>query len=153
MARELVVCQRTDACHSVAEQMREHNVGMLPVMQGDRVVGVVTDRDLAIRHLAQNPGRVAHRSVVVCMTPEVVAIGPDAKVSEATHVMRSNGVRRLLVMEKGRLQGIVTLDDITSEVGRLAGAALVVQQALAKYYAPRKGTRESGPREEGLGVE
>ncbi len=126
MSTELLVCQSSDSCEEVAERMRQGNVGMLPVMDGGRPVGVVTDRDLVTRHLAPGPGRAPHRSVALCMTPRLIAVGPEASVSEATRLMRESGVRRLLVLQQGVLQGVVTLDDITLEVGRLASAALVI---------------------------
>lgn len=151
MSVELLVCQRSDSCQEAAARMREGNVGMLPVMEGGRPVGVVTDRDLVVRHLAPGSDRMPHHSVAMCMTPWVVSVAPETTVSEATRLMRNRGVRRLLVLENGVLQGIVTLDDITLEVGRLASAALVIQQSLTDYHegreAPRSGRRApEGPK-------
>ena len=150
MSTELLVCQSSDSCEEVAERMRQGNVGMLPVMDGGRPVGVVTDRDLVTRHLAPGLGRVPHRSVALCMTPRLIAVGPEASVSEATRLMRESGVRRLLVLQQGVLQGIVTLDDITLEVGRLASAALVIQRALSDYHEGRMTSRKAARGDRGV---
>lgn len=133
MSVQLLVCQSTDTCEEAAERMREGNVGLLPVLEADQVVGVVTDRDLAIRHLRAANGPEPHKSVRQCMTARVISIDPGASLFEATRKMREHGVRRLLVFDENSLQGIIALDDIFLELGRFAGVALVIQHALGEY--------------------
>lgn len=141
MSRELVLCRRSDTCEQVAELMRMGNVGMIPVMDGDRIAGIVTDRDLTIRHLATGGNRYAHRTIINCMTPKVVSVGPDAPLSEAIQKMTQHGVRRLPVAEGGKLVGVISMDDIIYEVGRLASTAMVIQSSLAGYRAERNRSR------------
>ncbi|OJT21833.1 hypothetical protein BO221_23980 [Archangium sp. Cb G35] len=111
---------------AAAEMMRLLNVGSLPVVDGERVVGILTDRDIVVRGLALgfNP-RTA--SVADVMTRNVQTCSVDDDVEEVAHQMRELQVRRLLVVdERERLIGIVSLGDLAMEMEdqRLAGRVL-----------------------------
>jgi CBS domain-containing protein len=106
--------------------MRLLNVGSLPVVEGERVVGILTDRDIVVRGLALgfNP-RTA--SVADVMTRNVQTCSVDDDVEDVAHQMRDLQVRRLLVVdEQERLIGIVSLGDLAMEMEdqRLAGRVL-----------------------------
>lgn len=98
---------------SVAARTLEHyNIGMLPVCGGDgQVCGVVTDRDLVTRCLAsgRSPQRTPVREV---MTPQVVSVRPDMDAGAAAHLMGRQQIRRLPVLENGRLCGMLSLGDL-----------------------------------------
>lgn len=145
MTTAVLVCQQSDTCEEVAERMRQESVGMFPVLDGDKLVGVVTDRDLVVRHLAAGGRRIVHRAVVFCMTPKVTTIPPGAPLREALRRMREGRFRRLPVVDDGHLVGVISLDDIVFEVGRLASAALVIQESL-KDYREKMGKESSARR-------
>ncbi len=130
MSTDVLVSQITDSCAEVAERMRQGNVGMLPVMDGRVLVGVVTDRDLALRHLASGARVPTHNSVAGCMTPKVVSVASDLPLEEAIRTMHEEKVRRLLVVDDGTLQGILTLDDVFVETGTSVESQRVIQEAL-----------------------
>ena len=95
-----------------ARTLTYYNIGSLPVCGTDgRVCGVVTDRDLVTRCLAagKDPGRTSIRDV---MTGSVVAAQPDMDVSAAAALMGREQIRRLPVLENGRLCGMVSLGDL-----------------------------------------
>ena len=95
-----------------ARKMRDANVGFLPVCGDDgKVLGTLTDRDIAIRLVAENqPG---DRPIEEIMTKEVVACRPDADLHEATRLMREHHKSRILCTEAdGRLLGVISLSDI-----------------------------------------
>jgi CBS domain-containing protein len=131
MSRDLLVCQRTDSCPDVAERMREGNVGLLPVLDGGFVIGVVTDRDLALRHVGRERSGPDHATVEGCMTPKVVSVPSQASLEEALRQMRDHQIRRLLVMDENSLQGILTLDDIFAEGRHSEEIDRVIKEALA----------------------
>ena len=111
---------------AAAEMMRLLNVGSLPVVEGERVVGILTDRDIVVRGLALgfNP-RTA--SVADVMTRNVQTCSVDDDVEDVAHQMRDLQVRCLLVVdERERLIGIVSLGDLAMEMEdqRLAGRVL-----------------------------
>ena len=95
-----------------ARTLAHYNIGVLPVCASDgRVCGVVTDRDLVTRCLASGrmPGTTKVRDV---MTGSVVAAQPDMEAGVAAHLMGRQQVRRLPVMENGKLCGMVSLSDL-----------------------------------------
>ncbi len=109
-----------------ARALARYNIGILPVCGGDgRVCGLVTDRDLVTRCVAsgRNPAITPVREV---MTKQVVSVKPDMEAGDAARIMGREQVRRLPVMENGRLCGMVSLGDLAqkSETSENAGGAL-----------------------------
>ena len=95
-----------------ARTLARYNIGALPVCGGDgRLCGVVTDRDLVTRCIAagRQPGATAVRDV---MTTQVVSARPDMDIGAAAHLMGRQQIRRLPVVENGRLCGMVSLGDL-----------------------------------------
>ncbi len=97
-----------------ARTLARYNVGVLPVCGEDgRLCGVVTDRDLVTRCLAlgKNPGKTKVREV---MTNRVVSATSDMETGTAAHLMGREQVRRLPIVENGRLCGMISLADLAS---------------------------------------
>ncbi|MFD7613717.1 CBS domain-containing protein [Streptomyces sp. NPDC059828] len=94
-----------------ARLMRDRDVGDVLVTVADRLLGILTDRDITVRAVAMghDPYRTPLRSVC---TPDVRTVRPDQDTAEAARLMRSAMVRRLAVVEDGCLRGVVTLGDI-----------------------------------------
>jgi CBS domain-containing protein len=93
-----------------AEILERSGVGMLAVVDGHKLVGVVTDRDLVRRGLAR--GLESDSRVDGVMTSPVVTIDADADVSEAFGMFRTHGLRRLIVVRQGEVQGVIAVDDL-----------------------------------------
>ncbi|MDE1819759.1 MAG: CBS domain-containing protein [Euryarchaeota archaeon] len=129
MSRDVQVCQTSDSCAEVARRMLEGGIGMLPVLQGGEVVGIVTDRDLAVRGLTSSEDPRA-APVERWMTPKVVSVEPETGVDDAIRLMREHDIRRLVVTERGVPVGVLTLDDIYLETGRGSDTGKVVLLAL-----------------------
>lgn len=98
-----------------ARALTHYNIGVLPVCGADgRLCGVVTDRDLVIRCMAS--GRTPEKTRVrEIMTPQVVSAAPDMEVGAAAHLMGRQQIRRLPVVENGRLCGMVSLGDMANK--------------------------------------
>jgi CBS domain-containing protein len=116
--------------------MRDEDTGIVPVIdneQSQRVVGVITDRDLCMRIVAE--GREPHTvTVETCMTTAVVICSPNDSVARATELMKENQIRRVPVVdEQGRLQGIVSMADLVQRGDIKAGEA---HDTLKKVSAP-----------------
>jgi CBS domain-containing protein len=122
-----VECIEPDASiKDAAEKMRALDVGFLPVCEGDKPIGTLTDRDITIRHVAdgQNPYRVKARDI---MTPNVFFCYQDQDVEEVAKFMQKNEVRRVVICDRrGQLAGVVSLGDVSKAAGeeRLAGETL-----------------------------
>jgi CBS domain-containing protein len=110
---------------AAARIMRQLDVGALPVCQNDHLDGIITDRDIAIRGVAEgrDPTRTSVRSV---MSPEIIFAFEDHDVEVAAQIMETNQVRRLPVLNnERRLVGIVSLADVATEAdASLTGEAL-----------------------------
>ena len=123
------VCTRPDATlQEAAGQMKKLDVGALPVCDNDRLVGVITDRDIAVRSVADGHDPTADH-VRDAMTPGIVYCFEDQDASEAAKLMAEKQVRRLPVLDRNkRLVGIVSLGDLavdrdgSSVLGRISAA-------------------------------
>ena len=112
MTKNVVRIHPDEPVEVAARALAHYNVGAMPVCGSDgRLCGVVTDRDLVTRCVAsgRNAGQTAVRDV---MTGRVVTIGPEMEVSAAAHLMGREQVRRLPVVENGKLCGVVSLGDL-----------------------------------------
>ena len=113
-----------DSLQSAALLMRENDFGLLPVEDGDRLIGMLTDRDITIRAVAEGLSP-AETEVQEVMSTEVEFIFDDYPVEEAARYMSELQVRRLPVVDRDhRLVGIVSLGDIALNEQQSAGAAL-----------------------------
>ncbi|MEV0225564.1 CBS domain-containing protein [Streptomyces sp. NPDC050704] len=107
-----VVTVRPDASLVEAAQlMRAQDIGDVLVAGDHDLVGVLTDRDIALRAVADGVDPLTVSAQAVC-TPNPVVIGPDDAVSAAVELMRDHAVRRLPVVENGRPVGMVSLGDL-----------------------------------------
>jgi CBS domain-containing protein len=98
-----------------AKMMREEDVGLAPIVEGEKLIGMLTDRDIAIRVVAEgrNPDQVKVRDVA---STRLVTVDPRQDLDEALRKMAKHQVRRLPVVEEdGRLVGVVAQADIARE--------------------------------------
>lgn len=111
-----------------ARKMRELDVGSLPVGENDRLVGMITDRDIAIRAVAEgrNPDNTSVRET---MSPDILYCFEDQEIEDAAKVMEREQVRRLPVINRSkRLVGILSLGDISTRCGDKNLTAEVTQE-------------------------
>ena len=95
-----------------ARAMRDENVGLVPVVDGERLVGTVTDRDITIRVVAEQQDPASTRMQEIAST-DLVTVDPQQDLDEALRLMAQHQVRRLPVVEEdGRLVGIVAQADV-----------------------------------------
>jgi len=97
-----------------AALMDQAGVGALAVLDGERLVGIVTDRDLVRRVLAR--GLAPDAPIDSVMTSPVVTIHADADLHKAFDLFRTNAVRRLAVVREGRFVGMITIDDLLGDL-------------------------------------
>lgn len=115
MSSNVRTASPNDPLRDVAIMMRDGDVGSLPVVDGGKLVGIVTDRDIVVRAVAE--GAEASSPVSEAMTTEIYAVRPDDFVFEAIRVMGDKQVRRIPVVEEsGELAGIIAMADIALEM-------------------------------------
>jgi CBS domain-containing protein len=98
-----------DSIQSAAQIMRDEDTGAVPVCDNGRAVGIITDRDIVVRAIAEGQSGRPVRDIA---TREVISARPDMSTREAAELMSEHQVRRLPVVDGGRLVGIVSLGDL-----------------------------------------
>ena len=124
MTRDVKIVSPTDDLQSAAQLMEKNDFGMVPVGENDRLVGMLSDRDITIRAVARGlaPDRAKVREV---MTTDVKYVYDDESVDDVSRNMSSLQVRRLPVLNREkRLVGIVSLGDLALKEPEPAGDAL-----------------------------
>ena len=136
MISDVVTIEPGTSVVDAARKMIEEQKGPLPIVAGQKAVGIVTDRDL-IAHVVAEPRDVQSTSVDDVASRNLVTITPDQDVTEARRLMAQNQVDRVLVVEGDRLVGIISEADIRSDEGPLAA-----RLSPARMSRPRPKPRE-----------
>ncbi|AZN71901.1 CBS domain-containing protein [Georhizobium profundi] len=109
----------------IAAMMKKDDIGAIPVGENDRLIGMITDRDLVLRALpnGRDPGKLKARDV---MTKGIVYCKTDQSIEDAIHFMEDKKVRRLPVIDKDkRLVGMLSLSDVSHHASRELSGELV----------------------------
>lgn len=124
MSRDVQVARPDDTLQQVATRMAEGDFGFMPVAEGNRLLGTITDRDLAVRGLAV--GASSQARVSEFLTRDAVTARQDDELKTALDLMSRARIRRLPVVDKdNRLVGVVSLGDLSVRVKeKYAGEAL-----------------------------
>ncbi|MCC4294565.1 CBS domain-containing protein [Brevundimonas aurantiaca] len=124
MTRDVHLARPGDTIQAVAERMARGDFGFIPVADGDRLIGAVTDRDLVVRALAAGAAPTAPIVEYITRDPHTVLDTDDLK--SVLDLMASRQIRRAPVADKhGRIVGVISLGDLSTRVKeRYAGEAL-----------------------------
>jgi CBS domain-containing protein len=98
----------------VAKMMKKDDVGSIPVCEGNKLVGIISDRDIVLKVVAVG-GNATSTIAKDIMKPNVITVTADQDVHEAANLMARNQIRRLPVLDQGKLIGIVALGDLAVE--------------------------------------
>ncbi len=113
MAHSPQTVQADAPVEEVARRMRDADTGDVVVLDGDALVGIVTDRDIVLRVVAE--GRGADTPVREAFTADPTTVTPDTRIEQAVELMRDRAVRRLPVVEGDRPVGVLSLGDVAIE--------------------------------------
>lgn len=152
MTKDVATCKTTDSLNRAAQLMWERRCGCVPVVdEGEQVVGMLTDRDVCMAAYTQGR-RIDDIAVTTAMSRPVRTCSPSTTIEEAEDLMMAHGVRRLVVVDEGRLQGLVSLDDIARSAAAWDGKgeidlerAAVVLGEIARRTTT---TEEDGPEDQ-----
>jgi CBS domain-containing protein len=107
----------------IAQRMRDEDIGAIPVTENDRIIGMVTDRDIVVRGIASGSMETATARAV--MSPRVLYCYEDQSVNEVLENMAEQQVRRMPVVNRDkRLVGVVSIGDLSQTSQRKAGESL-----------------------------
>ena len=118
MTRNPECVSEKDSLRDVARIMKDQDTGVVPVVDGKKIVGLITDRDIVVRGLAEGKN-LENARVTELMTRSVRSVREDASVNEALELMNSAEIRRVAVVNHNdELVGIVSLGDIASQTNQ-----------------------------------
>ncbi|MFE0513669.1 CBS domain-containing protein [Streptomyces sp. NPDC058964] len=130
----------TESIEDAAQYMADAGVGALPVVNGDAVIGIVTDRDLVVRAMARR--LPSHTPVETIMSRTPATVEADTAVAVAVVKMRAAEVRHLPVVAEGRLIGMISFDDLfwrlTQELADLAAVVDAARKIPGTFHGTRK---------------
>ncbi len=137
MSSHVEVIRPETTLEDAAKKMKDVDAGSMPVCDGDRLVGMVTDRDITVRATAQG---VDPKSMTVkeVMSPNVVYGFEEQDVADAARIMEDKQIRRLLVLNRQkRLVGIVSLGDLATR----ASSAAITEEVVERVSEPTERAR------------
>ncbi len=147
MTRGVRSMSPTDTVAQAAKAMHELNVGAIPVCDGGKLVGMVTDRDIVVRGVARD-GDVKAMKLADLMSTNVRCVTEDQSIDKALDQMADCQIRRLPVVDKqNKLVGIVSLGDIADKD---TGDELDVAESLAEISSPSRPDRAAGKKLSGV---
>ncbi|MFD0788215.1 CBS domain-containing protein [Micromonospora azadirachtae] len=114
MTTRLVTMDGSDTLTAAAQEMRDMAIGDVVVTDGDNVIGIVTDRDITVRAVAENMNPATTRLNEIT-TKDVITVSQYDDAVAAADLMRTYAVRRLPVVQDGRLVGLVSMGDLAVE--------------------------------------
>jgi CBS domain-containing protein len=119
MSRNIVTCKKEDSLQEAAKKMWDHDIGCLPVLDAEeRVIGIVTDRDVCMAAYTQGK-ELGLIPVASAMAQRVFSCSSTDSVKSVEAIMKEHQVRRVpIVDEEGRLQGLISMNDVARESAR-----------------------------------
>lgn len=146
MTADVATATSDTTLQEIATMMRDHDTGAVPVLDGDELIGLVTDRDIVMRCVAEGRDPEAMTADGV-LSEELETIEPDTGVEEAVRLMSAKQIRRLPVVENGRLVGMLSLGDIAVKASEdQAGDAL---EDVSRGVKPSRGRPQPGKTQAG----
>ena len=132
MTKDVSTISPDSTINEAAQLMKELDVGSIPVCKGTKPLGIITDRDITLRNVAE--GEDPNNTVKEIMTDDLVYGSPDMSVDEAAKIMADNKIRRLPIVENDNLIGIISLGDIAVE----STADVEIGETLSSISVPSK---------------
>lgn len=117
-----IVLPASSTLTEAARQMRDADIGDVLVEDGGRLCGVVTDRDLVVRGIAEGADPDTAKLGEVC-SKDLVSVGPDDSTEVAVRLMREHAIRRIPVIDDGRAVGMVSIGDLAIDLDATSALA------------------------------
>lgn len=114
MTTQVDVAESNSSLVQIAQMMKRDNVGAIPVCQGNKLLGILTDRDIVVRAVAEGKDLTSIKASEI-MSGNPVSVEPDADIHEASKIMSEKQIRRLPVIDNGKLVGMLALGDMAVE--------------------------------------
>jgi len=110
MTRDLVIGNIDSTISEISKIMQQADIGFVPIADGNKIVGIITDRDIVIRALANNAE--SNTEVEKYMTTNIISIEQDKTIEDAINLMGKEQIKRLIITNNNKVVGILSLSDI-----------------------------------------
>jgi len=131
---EKVITTKTEATvEDAIKLMNKHEIGCLVIVENGRPVGIITERDLLKRVLSKSK-ELRNMKVMEIMSKPLISIGPNMEIEEAAKLMYKKKIKKLPIVERGKLLGLVTLTDIL----RIQPQLIRMYKIFSSDLAPRR---------------
>lgn len=118
MTKNVATCTPNSNLQEVARLMKQNDCGAVPIVDGNHVMGIITDRDIVIRAVAEGDNPLDMQAAS-CMTPDVRTIQENSSLEECLDLMEQEQIRRVVVTdESGSVRGIVAQADVALNAPR-----------------------------------
>ena len=134
MTKTVATLNENDTVEQAAHLMKEYNVGSIPICKGEKVIGIITDRDIALRSVAEGENYKS-QNVRTIMTSNPVVGHPEMDIQDAARVMSERQIRRLPIVDNNNIVGMVSLGDIAVE-SNLSDKAESALQDISEPCSP-----------------
>lgn len=114
MTKDVATLHAEDTVQEAAHLMKQYNIGSVPVCNGEEIIGIITDRDIAVRSVAEGEN-FKNQKVREIMTSNPVIVNQEMDIHDAARIMSERQIRRLPVVDKKNIVGIISLGDIAVE--------------------------------------
>lgn len=151
MTTEIETAEMDTTIEEIASMMRDANVGAIPVVDEEELAGIITDRDIVTRCIAEGMDP-AETTVEDVLTESIHTVSPDDDVRQAQRIMSEHQIRRLPVVEDGRLVGMLSIGDIAVKHGddeEIGDTLEAVSEGVKKSPA-KKGVAKSAKKPGGM---
>ena len=120
MAKKITSGAKSDRIIDIARKMRDQDAGFIPIVEGTHLVGVVTDRDIVVRCVAEGHD-LRNETAEHVMSKGATTVSPDDDLADAAHKMEKGEIRRLAVVENGKLVGILSHGNLVQAANERIG--------------------------------
>ncbi len=107
MSKNVIVLDENTNIIKISKTMKENDIGIIPISRNKKIIGVLTDRDIVTKVLANNDEKIKNY-----ITKKIVKINVDSDINEALEIMKKNKIKRLLVEKNNKLVGILSISDL-----------------------------------------
>lgn len=138
MNKKLITAEKKENIYSIAQKMKEYDIGFLPICDNKKIIGVLTDRDICIKILANKD----FQNIESYISKNIITIPKEETIEEALKKMKKYKVKRLLVTEENKVVGIISLSDIIENTKEKEEILDTVSTIFKREIALREKTAE-----------
>lgn len=113
MTRKIIYGNSSDTIYDISKKMKEYDIGFLPITDDNKIIGIITDRDIVVNNIYNETEHIKD-----LIHKNVITISKDDTIVDAATMMKKNKIKRLIVTDKNKVVGIVSLSDLAPKLDK-----------------------------------